>query len=319
MTISETARWLMERNNFLVLTHKRPDGDTLGSAAGLVRGLNRAGKTAYILFNPEATARYTTYVEKHWAPDGFVPSCIVAVDTASKELFPATGTDYHNRVDLCIDHHPSNTNYAGLTCLDTGKSSCGEIIYALLLALNGGLDAEAATSLYVAVSTDTGCFAFANTTADTLRTAAALVDAGAPIGELNRELFRKKAKSRVLLEAMITASMEFYFDGAVAIAVITRGMLDKTGAGENELDDVASIPGAIEEVVAGITIRELAGGEVKVSVRTTPLVNANDLCARFGGGGHAMAAGFSLYAPVDEVKKRLLDALSGIFPLSAAQ
>jgi phosphoesterase RecJ-like protein len=316
MTISETARWLYERDNFLVLTHRRPDGDTLGCAAGLVQGLIRAGKTAYILNNPEATARYTTYVEKHWAPEGFRPSQVIAVDIASPELFPVTGTSYADKVDLCIDHHPSNSLYADLLCLDTTKSSCGEIIFELLMELSGSLDSETATSLYVAVSTDTGCFQYGNTNSNTLRTAAALVDAGAPIGELNRELFRKKAKSRVLLEAMITSGMEFYFDGAVAIAMITRDMMTKTGAGENEMDDVAAIPGSIEEVIVGITIREMTGPcDCKVSVRTTPLVNASDLCAQFGGGGHAMAAGFSLAVTAEETKKLLLEALDSIFPI----
>lgn len=316
MTIRETADWLKARDNFLVLTHLRPDGDTLGCAAGLVQGLGRAGKTAYILFNPEATPRYTTYVEKHWAPDGFEPSYIISVDTASQGVFQVNAKDYLDRVTLCIDHHPSNAGYAEHRCLDASKASCGEIIYEILLAMGIIIDAEAATSLYVAVSTDTGCFQFANTTANTLRVAAALVDAGAPIGELNRELFRKKAKSRILLEAMITSGMEFYFDGAVAVATITRDMMDKAGASENEMDDVAAIPGSIEEVIVGVTIREMSGPkDCKVSVRTTPLVNASDLSARFGGGGHAMAGGFSLEATVQETKRRLLDALKDIFPL----
>ena len=138
------------------------------------------GKTAYILHNPEATARYTTYVEKHWAPEDYTPDVVVTVDTASTGLFPDNAEAYKDRVDLSIDHHPSNALYAKQLYLDGSKSSCGEIVYALLMALSGSVSEETATSLYVAVSTDTGCFQFMNTTADTLRTAAALVDAGAP-------------------------------------------------------------------------------------------------------------------------------------------
>jgi ribosome-binding factor A len=149
MTIRETADWLKARDNFLVLTHLRPDGDTLGCAAGLVQGLGRAGKTAYILFNPEATPRYTTYVEKHWAPDGFEPSYIISVDTASQGVFQVNAKDYLDRVTLCIDHHPSNAGYAEHRCLDASKASCGEIIYEILLAMGIIIDAEAATSLYV--------------------------------------------------------------------------------------------------------------------------------------------------------------------------
>lgn len=317
MNSRETALWLKERDNFLVLTHRRPDGDTLGCAAGLVQGLIEAGKTAFILYNPEATKRYTTYVQKHWAPDGFIPSYVIAVDIASPELFPANGKPYEKNISLCIDHHPSNTGYAAATCLDTAKASCGEVIYEILTALSGGVTTETATSLYVAVSTDTGCFAFSNTTSNTLRVAAELVDAGAPIGELNKDLFRRKAKSRIMLEAMITTGMEFYFDGAVAIAAITNDMMEKAGAGENEMDDVASIPNSIEEVLVGITIRELTGpNDCKVSVRTSPIVNANELAARFGGGGHAMASGFSLNVSIAEMKKLLLNALGEIFPLN---
>lgn len=316
MNSLETARWLKERDHFLILTHRRPDGDTLGSAAGLAQGLSDAGKTAFILSNPEVTARYLPYVRKYWAPDGYKPSYIIAIDIASPGLFPVNRQSDGGDIALCIDHHPSNTGYAGATCLDTAKSSCGEIIYDILTALSGGVSADTAASLYIAVSTDTGCFAYSNTNANSHHIAGALVDAGAPIGEINKVLFRTKAKSRILIEANIISGMEFFFGGAAAIATVTRDMMTNAGAGENEMDDIAAIPNAIEDVVVGITIRELTGPEdCKVSIRTTPLVNANTLAQRFGGGGHAMASGFSLNASAEEIKKLLLDALGDIFPL----
>jgi phosphoesterase RecJ-like protein len=316
MNSHEAALWLKERDNFLIVTHRRPDGDTLGCAAGLAEGLRGAGKTAFILFNPEATARYVPYVQKHWAPDGFTPSYVIAVDIASPGLFPDNWQSDGSDIALCIDHHPSNTGYAQATCLDTGKASCGEIIYEILTALTGRISADTAAALYVAVSTDTGCFAYSNTNASAHHVAGALVDAGAPIGEINKVLFRTKAKSRVLIEADIISGMEFYYDGAVAIATITRDMMKNAGAGENEMDDIAALANEIEGVIAGITIREITGpGDCKVSIRTTPLVNANLLASRFGGGGHAMASGFSLDMAPGEVKKQLLAALSEIFPL----
>ncbi len=318
MNSRETALWLKARDNFLILTHRRPDGDTLGCAAGLAEGLSQAGKTAFILFNPEATARYATYVQKHWAPDGFTPSFVVAVDIASPDLFPVNWQSADSSISLCIDHHPSNTGYAKTTCLDTEKASCGEIIYEILTALSGRISADTAASLYVAVSTDTGCFAYSNTNANTHHVAGALVDAGAPIGDINKALFRTKAKSRILIEANIISGMEFYYDGAVAIATITRDMMKTAGAGENEMDDIAAIPNSIEGVIVGITIREITGpGDCKVSIRTTPKVNADALASRFGGGGHAMASGFNLNVSVGEMKKLLLNALGEIFPMKS--
>lgn len=312
MNIKDTAAWLSRRDRFLVLTHRRPDGDTLGCAAGLVRALRETGKTAYVYFNPDITARYTPYVESYYAPEGYIPDYVIAVDIASLDLLPPGGEVYADAVDLCIDHHPSNTLYAANSCIDGEKAACGEIIYDLIMELCGKVSAEAAPPLYVALSTDTGCFAFSNTTANTLRVASYLAEAGAPIGKINKELFRKKARPRIVLESLIMGSMDFYFEGAVAIASITNSMMEKAGADEDTVDDIASLPGSIEGVAVGITIRELQNGS-KVSVRTIPRVDANKLCARFGGGGHAMAAGCTINASVQDAKKMIVAAIEEEF------
>ena len=315
MTIPETADWLKERDNFLLLTHRRPDGDTLGCAGALAQGLREQGKTAYVLINPETTPRYMRFAKDYWAPDGYKPEHVIAIDTASYDLFPKNGGEYIGATTLCIDHHPSNTLYAEITCLDGSRASCGEIIYDILISMSGNISALSAERLYAALSTDTGCFAFANTTADTLRIASLLIQAGAPHRELNRLLFRTRTRSRVKIEAMINQGLEFHYGGAVAISAITRKMLAETGADEDDLDDIASIPGSVEGVLVGITIRELTEvRDCKISVRTSPSVNANEICSRLGGGGHAMAAGVSLESSVSEIKERLIDILRDFFP-----
>ena len=311
----ETAAWLKERDRFLIITHRRPDGDTIGCAGALAQGLRELGKTAYVLYNPETTQRYRRFVEDHWAPDGYKPELTIAIDTASYDLFPKNGEEFVGAISLCIDHHPSNTYYADLTCLNETDASCGETIYEILIAMSGSVSAKSAECLYAALSTDTGCFAFANTTANTLRVAALLVDAGAPHRELNRLLFRTRSRGRIKIEGFIYSGIEFYFDGAVAISTITREMMQSAGADEDDVDDIASIPGSIGGVLAGITIRELTSErDCKVSVRTSPSVNAHAICEHFGGGGHPMAAGFSLEASVAEIKEALLAVLGGFLP-----
>ena len=310
ISIAETADWLRERDNFLIITHRRPDGDTIGCAGALAQGLLEAGKTAYVLSNPETTPRYSRFVEEYWTLDSYKPEHIITVDTATYDLFPKNGEGYIGKITLCIDHHPSNSSYAELNCLDETTASCGEIIYEILIALNGSISPRSAECLYAAVSTDTGCFAFANTTAKTLRTAALLVEAGASNRKLNRLLFRTKTRSRIRIEGMINSGLEFYFDGAVAIAVITREMMESTKADEDDIDDIASMPGSVKGVLVGITIREMSSThDCKVSVRTSPQVNAHAISERFGGGGHPMASGFSLEQPVEDIKEALLDAL----------
>ncbi|MCL2125813.1 MAG: DHH family phosphoesterase [Oscillospiraceae bacterium] len=315
LTVAETADWLRERDDFLILTHRRPDGDAIGCAAALANGLREYGKTAYVLHNPDTTPRYLQFVEEFIAPDGYDTENVITVDTASTELFHKNSEKYIGRISLCIDHHPSNSGYGILTCLDGSCAACGEVIYDILLKLAGNVSAKSAEGLYIALSTDTGCFAYANTTANTLRVAAALVEAGAPQRELNRLLFRTKTRGRVKIEGLIYSGIEFHFDDEVAITTVTRQMMREAGADEDDVDDIASIPGSIKGVRAGITLRELSSeNDVKVSVRTGPSVNSHDICVRFGGGGHPMAAGFTLNAPVAEVKERLLKALMDFFP-----
>jgi len=314
LTIAETAAWFKERDNFLVLTHRRPDGDTLGSAGALVQGLREAGKTAHALYNPETTPRYARFVEGCWAPDGYISEHIVTVDTASCSLSPLNGEEYFNAVSLCIDHHPSNTHYAEQSCLKVDAASCGEIVYKILMALSDGISAKSAERLYVAVSTDTGCFLFGNTTADTLRVASLLVEAGAPHRQLNKLLFRTKTRSRTIIESMIYSGLEFYFDGAVAISTITRAMMESSNANEDDLDDIASLPGSVEGVIAGITLREMASArDCKVSVRTSQSVDAHAISSHFGGGGHKFASGFTVEKTLAEVKEELLEILGACF------
>jgi len=315
ITIEETAQWLKERDNFLILTHRRPDGDTIGCAGALAQGLREQQKTAYILDNPEITPRYAGFVEEYTAPGGYEPEHIITIDTASPDLFPKNGGKYIKTISLCIDHHPSNTFYAEYTFLDGTTASCGENIYDLLIHMTGKISPRTAECLYVALSTDTGCFAFANTTANTLRIASLLIDAGAPHRTLNKNLFRTKTLGRLRIEGMIFSGIEFYFGGAVAVSTITLKMIETASADEDDLDDIASIPGSIEGVQAGITIRELTSvNDCKVSVRTGPQVNSHAICALFGGGGHPMAAGYSLDISVDETKAALLEALKNFFP-----
>ncbi|NLB29869.1 MAG: phosphoesterase RecJ domain-containing protein [Clostridiales bacterium] len=308
MTIEECAGWLLSRDNFLILTHRRPDGDTLGSAAALAQGLRCAGKTAYLLKNPETTERYLPFVEKHHAPAGFAPDFVVSVDTASVEMLDKSAGDFAENIALAIDHHPSNTGYAKNTVLDPKRAACGEIVCDILEKI-GPLDAEAATSLYVAVATDTGCFSYENTNAGAFSTAAKLAAAGADAASLNRYLFRSKTRGRIAVEGMVFSNMEFLFDGRAAIVVFTGEMMQKAGATEDDMENIAAFPVMAQGVEVGATIREMPDGLCKVSLRSGATVNSNELCARFGGGGHASAAGFMIDEPPQKTRELLIPVL----------
>lgn len=312
LTINETAEWFKSRDNFLLLTHIRPDGDTLCSAAGLAATLKKCGKTAYLLKNDGATERYLSYMGGYFAPEGYKYEYVVSVDIAGEGLFPENAEIFKGNVDLCVDHHFSNSGYAEESCVVAECAACGEIIYALAMALCGEIGSEIAKQLYIAVSTDTGCFAYANTTANTFRVAAKLTEAGAPNVEINKKLFRTKTRGRIALEGMIISGIRFYHGGKTAVAVITQEMLKKTGVCQDELDDLASIPGQIEGVVSGVTVKEQENGMCKISLRTMQEVNASRVCAEFGGGGHPMAAGCTIDEKPERAGEMIAEAIERV-------
>ena len=309
MTVKEAADWLGSHDRYLILTHKRPDGDTIGCAAGLCRGLRGLGKTAHICPGNGETHLFTPYLEGLLAPEGFQPETVVSVDIAARGLFTDTGKPWLERgIDLAIDHHPSQEFFAKETCLDASRAACGEIIYEILAQL-GQVNAETALPLYVAVSTDTGCFQYGNTTAHTHRVAAALMDTGLDVFPLNKRHFRTKTWARLQVERLIVERMHRYEDGKIAVAPVSLSLLDEAGATEEDMEDIAAFLGQIEGVETSITIRELADGGCKLSVRTSGGLNATKVCAVLGGGGHAAAAGCTVNVGLKEAEEQILAAI----------
>lgn len=297
------AKLLLSHDNILLLTHKNPDGDTLCSAAALCLALRRAGRKAYLYPNPQITEKYLTYVLKCMAEDSFEPDFRVAVDVAAPDMFCK---GYEGGADFCIDHHPTNPHYAENDCVYSEKSSCGEIVLEIIELIHGDVTKEEAELLYIAVSTDTGCFQYANTNSDTFTAAAKLLSYGADTSPLNVKFFRKVSKARIMLESMIYSGLYFGRGGELVIATITKEMMEKAGANEDDCDDIASLPGRVEGEKTGITIRELPDGTSKVSVRTARDVSASDICAVFGGGGHAMASGCTIHATPERARELLV-------------
>ena len=312
MTTQETAALLRTYDNVLILTHRRPDGDTIGCASALCIALRQLGRTAYLLYNRETTEHFLPYAQEFWAPEGFTPDHVVSVDIASLSLLPENAEAYRDRIELAIDHHPSFEHFAPQSCVIPERAACGEILYEILKEL-GQVNQETAVPLYVAVSTDTGCFQYSNTTADTHRTAAALMETGIPAAELNKRHFRTKTLKRLRIESRIVEGMELFDGGETAVAAVDLAMVAQLGADERDLEDIASFVGQVEGVKNAITIRELRPGTCKLSLRTDPeVLNASRVCALLGGGGHAAASGATVEGSVEEAKRAILWAIEQV-------
>ena len=307
MTVSETAAYLKTLDNVLLLTHVRPDGDTLGSASALCQALRDLGKTAFLLYNPETTATYAPYPAPYWAPEGFTPTHVAAVDVATPDLLPENAQRYADRVELCIDHHLSNARYARRLCLDVDAAAAGEVVYEIIRELTP-LTPAIALPLYVAVATDCGCFAYANTTARTHRIAAELLEL-VDVAAVNKSLFRTKSKVRLAMESRMVADMKLYDEGRVVVMEIPLSLRQEFRATEADIEELSSLAALVEGTDCGVTLRELRPGVIKVSVRSGPRVNACAACAALGGGGHQAAAGATVEGTMDAVREAAVQAV----------
>ena len=308
-TVNEAAKWLQERDRFLILTHRRPDGDAVGSAIALCLGLRAIGKQAHIWANPQFTPRYAARLQGLTMDVVAQDATIISVDMASETLLPLGGEQFAGKCELSLDHHPSNTGYAGKTLVLPRCAGCGELIWDLLEELGVTPTKEMAEAVYIAISTDSGCFRFANTTEKTFMTAAKAVEYGAEIAPINRELFEIKSKGRLRLESRIMANMEFYADGKVAIACLPQTWVEELEVSEDDLDSISGFARTIDGVQVGVMIRDSEPGRAKMSVRTAPGYNASLYCSRLGGGGHEAAAGCSVPGTLMDGKKAILDVL----------
>ena len=340
LNVVQTADFLRSCERVLILTHVRPDGDTVGCAAALCAALRSIGKTAYLLPNPGLTRStepyFTPYalpenlspdtfepsesVTENFSPDTFEPSetsapenispvRIVSVDIATENLFPDNAAPYKGKVDLAMDHHPSFEHFARYNMVRPDAAACGELLYDVIARLCP-ITPEIALPLYVAISTDCGCFSYSNTTAYTHAVAAALMRTGIDFRAVNKLCFRTKTRIRIELESAMIRDAAYYDGGRVTVMAVPHTLIQETGATESDMEELSSLGGQIEGVDCAVTMRELTPGEWKISVRTGSRVNATRVCQQLGGGGHAAAAGCTANGSLEQVRKQILQAVA---------
>lgn len=311
LTIEEASKWLLARDNFLILSHKSPDGDTIGSGAALCIALREQGKTAFMLKNDDISENFAPFAENLQSED-FEADFVVSVDIATEGLFPKNAEKYKGEVDLSIDHHPPRELFGKENCVHHEKAAAGEIIYGIV-SLWGPLTQAVARPLYLAISTDTGCFVYGNTTAETHHVAAAIMETGLEVRQINKVLFQTVTLTRLKVESMLVANMKMYNNGTVAMVCVTRKLVEELQATPKDMDDIASFLSKVEGVKVAATIREKENNICKLSLRTDPnVLKADEACALLGGGGHAAASGASMDKPLEEAISAVTSAIEQV-------
>lgn len=306
LTRAETARYLAQRDCFVIVTHRRPDGDTLGSAAVLCRGLRQLGKTAHVLYNPEITAKYTHLLEGLTVPAIAQDRTVVSVDVAAEELLPK---GFAGQIDLRIDHHRSAGAFAEYGLVDPTAGACGQIIYDVLCEMGAKLDVPMANALYTAISTDTGCFRYQNTQSHTFEVAAACAKVSTDLKDINIALFETNSLARLKLQGWLIDHAQFLQGGQVVICALPLEIEKQLGVTEDDMENISGFPRSISGVKIAATLRQNPDGTVKLSVRAIPDYDANAICQTFGGGGHRGAAGATLHMPLEDAAKAVIAAM----------
>ena len=296
MTRNECAQFLLHHDNFCILTHARPDGDTIGSATALCVALRQLGKHAYVLENEEASPFLERCLLGLTVKEPGENDTLVCVDVASPHLLPGAHQKYLPRLALRIDHHFSAVSFTAEELVDSTSAACGEIIYDLITAMGAEMTKEIAWRLYIAISTDTGCFRYSNTTAHTYRVAAACADTGADLYPITQELFDTTSISELKLQNWMVEHAQFLCGGKAAVCAIPKSMEDNVS--KEDLEGISGFLRSIEGVKISATLREIEGGS-KVSIRAVPGFDASEVAQQFGGGGHKGAAGANLAMPLN--------------------
>lgn len=306
LSIKGAAEMLKTLDNVSVFVHRNPDGDCLGSGYALCLILRKLGKRAQVISSDKMSEKFAEYFSKH---DNclFDAESFISVDVAAADLL-GNNADMAEKMLLCIDHHPSNTGYAQNRIVDSQAAATAEIVYLLAKELNVPMDKDIATAIYIGILTDSGCFRFSCTTPRTHRIAAELMEYVTDFAEINRRFFAVKSKNRIAIEQSALSELHYYEDGKIAVMPITVKMREESGAADDELDGVASIPCEIEGVEIGVTLREKEENVWRVSLRTASYANASAICAVFNGGGHLRAAGCTVYGSYEEAEEKIVNA-----------
>ena len=297
MNCKDTAALLKGWDNILVLSHASPDGDTLGSASALLRGLSALGKRVDFRCADEIPRKFQ-YLFEGIKLGGFTsgessPWHIMSVDVADTVLLGKLQEEYQDKIELAIDHHGTHKNFAPRRWVEPDSAATAEMIWLLLKELGVTPDKKTADCIYTGITTDTGCLRYQNATPRTYRIAAETIEAGADAAEINRLMWETKSRAQMEAERKILDTLQFFCGGKCAVIRIPQSILRETGATESDVEGAASLPRQIEGVLIGVTVKEKEDGTVKISLRTSPPANAAEICGEFGGGGHAGAAGCS--------------------------
>ena len=297
---AKIAQAIRAHRRFLVASHIRPDRDAIGSLLAMGLMLKKLGKQVTLWNDDGVPPRYTFFRGSHLIqrtpPENSSPrqfDVVLALDTATYARLGRAGKLFRPKTLINIDHHESNERYGDLAWIKPHDAATSQMLYELFRSQKLPITPDIATALFVGIQTDTGSFHYSNSSPAVFRAAADLVELGANVGELGRLVYDTMPAARLRLLQLVLNSLHVSKDGRVAHFWLTQKMYKASGAHAEDTEDLINYARTIDSVVVAVLFEEIADkGKVRISLRSkSPKINASKITAKFGGGGHAGAAG----------------------------
>ena len=302
---------LNDGGSFLITTHRDPDADGIGSMLALGKTLLNADKDVILWTEapvppPNNRLKGADSIVQYIDPER-VFDVVVVLDCAEIERAGRLqGNPGKLKPLINIDHHETNSFFGDLNLVDVNSSSTGELIFKVIKLGGFPIDRDVAGNVFAAIQADTGSFRYDNTSPTCLRIAAEMMDYGASPWKISREVMDGYNLSRLRLLEMALGTLEFYHAGKIGVITILLGMFSKAGAGPEDSEGFVDYPRFVSGVEIAVLIRQTGENDYKFSLRSNGRVNVAQLASRFGGGGHAKAAGIDCHGSIGPLKEDLL-------------
>ena len=298
---------LRSRRRFVVASHARPDGDAVGSQLALTHALRQLGKAA-LAVSRDPLPPYcqslpgASQVSITSRVDGEFDAAVV-LECGSLARTELAGLDRYFVIN--VDHHMGNTNYGAVNWFDETAAACGEMVFDIVQGLGVPLTAEIASSLYVAILTDTGSFQHGNVTPRTFDICRRIAAAGVSPTAVAARVYQQGSVGKLRLTGALLSGMELQGDGRVAVLQVDDRMLRESGCTADDLEGLINLPLAAADVQAVLLFKDFEG-QPRVSVRSKRSIDVRAVAVAYGGGGHRNASGFSVQRPLDAARRRVV-------------
>ena len=299
------------RRRFVVCSHARPDGDSIGSQLAMSYALRALGKTVRVVNRDPAPAPIQAFpgvpdIEIADRIDGEFDAAIV-MECSDLSRTGVGGLDRFFVIN--IDHHPGNKGYGDIRWFDDSAAACGEMVFALIRALDVPLSVEIATHIYLAILTDTGSFHYSSISPQTFDICRQAVEAGVDPVLVARNVYDSNNMGRLKLFGSVLRAMQLDASGRIAIVYLDHEMAREAGGTYEDTEGLVNLPLTVKEIQAVVFFKQLEGEEYRVSLRSKADVDIGSVAKEFGGGGHKNAAGCTVTGAIDSVQKLFIEKI----------